>query len=64
MNSIPGADKPEKPSLLKRAIALLVIVCVVALVLKLAIGLIIWVFWAAVIIAAIFAILWALNTLL
>lgn len=64
MDSLPGADKPQRPALWKRALALLVLLAVIALALKVAVGLIVTVFWIVLALAAIVAVLWALNTLL
>jgi hypothetical protein len=64
MSSYGQADKAEKPSLLKRALALVILVAVVALALKIVIGFIMAVFWIIVAVAAAIAVLWALKTLL
>jgi hypothetical protein len=54
----------SRPPILKRAVAGLVLVAVAALVIHLAIGLVVAVFWIAAIVAVIGAVLWAANTLL
>lgn len=53
-----------RPPILKRAIAGLVLIAVAALAIHVVIGLIMTVFWIALIGAAIIAVLWALNTIL
>ncbi|MGI9185275.1 MAG: hypothetical protein ACR2GZ_09990 [Solirubrobacteraceae bacterium] len=54
----------SKPPILKRAVAGLVVIAVVALAIHVVIGLVVTVFWIAVVLAAVVAVLWALNTLL
>lgn len=54
----------SRPPILRRAVAGLVLIAVAALVIHLAIGLVMAVFWAVVVVAAVIAVLWALNTLL
>jgi hypothetical protein len=51
-----------RPPILKRAVAGLVLVAVAALAIHLVIGLVMAVFWIAVVVAAIAGVLWALNT--
>jgi hypothetical protein len=53
-----------KPPVLRRAVAGLVVVAVAALAIHFVIGLIVTVFWIAVVLAAVAAVLWAANTLL
>jgi hypothetical protein len=50
--------------ILKKAAAGLVLVAIAALVIHLAIGLVIAVFWIVAVVAVIAAVVWALNTLL
>jgi len=64
MSSFQSAEKPEKPSLLKRALALLILVAVVVLLAKILIGFVMAIFWIVVAVAAVIAVLWALKTLL
>jgi len=64
MSSFQGAEKPEKPSLVKRALALLILVAVVVLLAKILIGFVMAIFWIVVAVAAAIAVLWALKTLL
>ncbi len=64
MSSFESAEKPEKPSLVRRALALLVIVVAVVLAAKLVIGFVMAIFWIVVAVAAAIAVLWALKTLL
>lgn len=54
----------QKTPLARRAVAGLVLIAVAALAIHFVIGLIMAVFWIVVAIAAIAAVLWALNTLL
>lgn len=64
MSSFQDAEKPAKPSLVKRALALLILVAVVVLLAKIVIGFVMAIFWIAVAVAAVIAVLWALNQLL
>jgi hypothetical protein len=57
-------DAPVRPSLLRRALALLVLIAAAAIAIHIVIGLVMTIFWIAVGAAVIVAILWALNTLL
>ena len=52
-----------KTPVVKKAAAGLVLVIVAALVLKLLIGFVVAIFWVAVVVAIIGAVLWALKTL-
>jgi hypothetical protein len=54
----------SKPPILKRAAAGLVIVAIAALAIHVVIGLVVTVFWIALAVTAVVAVLWALNTLL
>jgi hypothetical protein len=54
----------SRPPVLRRAAAGLVIIAVAALAIHIVIGLVVTVFWIALAVAAVVAILWALNTLL
>lgn len=64
MSSFQSAEKPQKPSLLKRALAVVILVAVVALLAKVVIGFVVAIFWIVVGVAALIAVLWALKTLL
>lgn len=64
MNSFESVDGPSKPSLAKRALAVLVLVIVVALLAKVLIGFVLAIFWIVVGVAAVIAVLWALSQLL
>ncbi|HZV73538.1 MAG TPA: hypothetical protein VFF79_07475 [Conexibacter sp.] len=64
MSSFQDAPAPDKPSLLKRALAVIVLVAVVALIAKILIGFVLAIFWIVVGVAAVIAVLWALNQLL
>jgi hypothetical protein len=52
-----------KPPILKRALAGAVLVVIAALAIKIVIGLVMTVFWVIVGIAAVLAVIWAINTL-
>jgi hypothetical protein len=54
----------SRPPVLRRAAAGLVLVAVAALAIHIVIGLVVTVFWIALAVAAVAAILWALNTIL
>lgn len=54
----------SKPPVLKRAVAGLVVIAVAALAIHAVIGLVVTVFWIALALAAVVAVLWAVNTLL
>jgi hypothetical protein len=64
MSSFQEAEKPEKPSLAKRALALLILAVVVVIAVKILFGIFMAIFWIAVAVAAGIAVLWALKTLL
>jgi hypothetical protein len=53
----------SRPPILRKAVATLVLVAAVALVVHLIVGLVVAVFWIAVVAAAVVAVLWALKTL-
>lgn len=53
----------SRPPILKRAAAGLILIAAAALAIHFVIGLIMTVFWIAVVVAAIVAVLWALKTL-
>jgi hypothetical protein len=54
---------PARPPILKRAFAGLVLIAAAALALKIVVGLVLAVFWFAVGIAVVIAVLWALKTI-
>jgi hypothetical protein len=54
----------SKPPVLRRAVAGLVVVAIAALAIHVVIGLVVTVFWIALAVTAVVAVLWALNTLL
>jgi hypothetical protein len=64
MSFPPDAEASPKPSLLKRALAVLVIAVVVVIAVKILFGIVAAVFWIVVGVAAVAAVLWALNQLL
>jgi len=55
--------RPARTPILRRALAGLVLLVVVALAVKLAIGFVMAIFWTVVVVAAVLAVLWALKTL-
>lgn len=54
----------SRPPILRRAVAGLVLLAVAALAIHFIIGLVVTVFWIVVVVAAIAAVLWALNNVL
>jgi hypothetical protein len=54
----------SRPPILKKAAAGLILVAIAALAIHFVIGLVVAVFWIAVVVAAIVGVLWAVNTLL
>jgi hypothetical protein len=69
METIEGPPKGSQPAhLLRRALAVCVMIAAVALLIKLLfhviVGFFLAVFWVAVAVAAVVALLWALKTLL
>ena len=54
----------SRPPVLRRVVAGLVLVAVAALAVHIVIGLVMAVFWFALVLAAIVAVVWALNQLL
>jgi hypothetical protein len=54
----------SRPPILRKAAAGLILVAVAALAIHFVIGLVVAVFWIAVVVAAIVGVLWAVNTLL
>jgi hypothetical protein len=63
-SSIQGYDKPEKPSLVKKGVAGLILVIAAAFALKVVIGFVMGIFWIIVAVAVIAAVAWAAKTLL
>lgn len=53
----------SKPPILKRVAAGLVLVVVAALAVHIVLGVIMTIFWIALVVAVIVAVLWALNTI-
>jgi hypothetical protein len=53
----------HRPSLIRRALAVVVIIAVAALAVHLVVGLVMAVFWFAVVATAVLGVLWALKTL-
>lgn len=56
--------RPARPPILRRVFAGLVLVIAAALAIKLAVGLVMAVFWTVLVVAVVVAILWALKTLI
>jgi hypothetical protein len=54
----------SRPPIVRRAFAGLILVVVAALAIHIVIGLVMTVFWIIVAVAAVAAVLWALNTIL
>lgn len=63
-HSLQGYEEPQKPSLVKKAVAAVILVAALALALKIVIGFVMGIFWVIVGIAAVIAVLWAAKTLL
>jgi hypothetical protein len=57
-------SRPERTPVLRKAVAGLVLLAVAALVIHVVAHLVLFVLWTVLVIAAIVAVLWALNTLL
>jgi hypothetical protein len=55
--------RPARPPILRRVFAGLVLIVAAALAIKIAVGLVMAVFWTVVGVAVVVAILWALKTL-
>ncbi len=53
----------SRPPILRRAAAGLILIAVVALVIHIAIGLIIGVFWVFAVLAAVVAVIWAMRNI-
>jgi uncharacterized membrane protein len=64
MSSFQDAEKSDKPSLAKRGLALVILAVVVVLVAKIVFSFVAAIFWIAVAVAAVIAVLWALSQLL
>ena len=56
--------RPERTPVLRKAVAGVVLILAVALVVKLAIGFVMAIFWTIVTVAVVVAILWAIKTLI
>jgi hypothetical protein len=54
----------SRPPILRKAVAGLVLVAAAALVIHLIVGLVFAVFWIAVVVAAVIAVVWALKTII
>jgi hypothetical protein len=56
--------RPARPPVLRRAAAGLVLIAVAALAIHIVIGLVVTVFWIALVVAAVVAVVWALKTII
>jgi hypothetical protein len=54
----------SRPPVVRKAVAGLVLIVAAALVIKLAIGFVVWIFWTIVTVAVVAAVLWAVKTLI
>jgi hypothetical protein len=57
------ATSSRHPSVLRKALAGVVLIVAVALILKLVIGFVIAIFWTIVAVALVIAVLWAIKTI-
>ena len=57
-------EAPRRPSIVRRALALLVLIAAAALAIHLIAGLLMVIFYVALGVAVLIAVVWALNTLL
>lgn len=55
--------RPARPPILRRAAAGLVLIAAAALAIHLAVGLVVTIFWVAVVLAVAVAVIWALKTI-
>jgi hypothetical protein len=62
--STHGQEKSEGPSLLRRAVAALILIIVVLVVAKVALSFLAGILWLVIAVVVIGALLWAANTLL
>jgi hypothetical protein len=58
------AHRSRTPAVVRKVGAGLVLIIAAALILKLAIGFVIWLFWTIVTIAVVVAVIWAIKTLI
>jgi hypothetical protein len=63
MDSQIEASRTRTP-VVRKAFAGLVLIVAAALILKLAIGFVIWLFWTIVTVAVVVAVIWAIKTLI
>jgi len=63
MESQVEAHRSRTPAVFRKAAAGLVLILAAALVVKLAIGFVVWLFWTIVTVAVVVAVLWAIKTL-
>ena len=64
MNTQVEAHRSRSPAVVRKAVAGLVLIVAAALVLKLAIGFVVWLFWTIITVAVVVAVIWAIKTLI
>ncbi|MBV9002472.1 MAG: hypothetical protein JO304_25685 [Solirubrobacterales bacterium] len=64
MDTQVEAHRSRSPAVVRKAVAGLVLVVAAALVIKLALGFVVWLFWTIVTVAVVVAIIWAIKTLI
>lgn len=64
MDTQVEAHRSRSPAVVRKAVAGLVLVVAAALIIKLALGFVVWLFWTIVTVAVVVAIIWAIKTLI
>lgn len=64
MDTQVEAHRSRSPAVVRKAVAGLVLIVAAALVLKLAIGFVVWLFWTIITVAVVVAVIWAIKTLI
>lgn len=64
MDTQVEASRSRSPAVVRKAVAGLVLIVAAALVIKLALGFVVWLFWTIVTVAVVVAIIWAIKTLI
>jgi len=64
MDTQVEAHRSRTPAVVRKAVAGLVLIVAAALVIKLAVGFVVWLFWTIVTVAVVVAIIWAIKTLI
>lgn len=62
--SIEGYKEPEKPSIIKKGVAALILIVVVVVLAKVLLSFLAGILWLVIAVVVIGALLWAANTLL